>query len=82
MQRDRLGEELAQGHPGRIGSQAVRFFFCSLPQESALLRGSASVVMEINDQVVAARWIELLLIWGTSTINIFESQCTNENRMT
>ena len=55
MQRDRLGEELAQGHLGGIGSQAVRFFFCSLPQESALLRGSANVVMEINDQVVAAR---------------------------
>lgn len=55
MQRERLGEELAQGHLGGIGTQAVRFFFCSLPQESALLRGSANVVMEINDQVVAAR---------------------------
>lgn len=55
MQGDRLGEELAQGHPGRVGSQAVRFFFCSLPQEGTWSRGSASVVMEINDQAVAAR---------------------------
>lgn len=80
--REGVGGRITNSHSCEIGRGYRVFLFCSLPQESALSKGSAKGVMEINDRAVAVRLIEPSLIWGSSSMNVPKSQLTNEHMMT